>query len=114
VALAETVPITPMIMERLSETENPADIAYYLGKNQQKAIAIGRMTPVAAARAIAQIEIELTGSTPPPATPIKKTTSAPPPIVPVGSSNTAGGKDPENMTQKEFEAYRTAQGAKRY
>jgi hypothetical protein len=111
VALAQTVPITPMVMEALAETENPADIAYYLGKNQPKAVAISRMTPIAAARAIAQIEASLSGT--PPQPPTKKTTTAPPPIKPVGSSNTVT-KDPEKMTQAEYEAYRLAQGAKRF
>ena len=112
VALAETVPITAMVMEALAETDNPADIAYYLGKNQPKAVAISRMTPIAAARAIAQIEASLSGTTPPPAQ-NKKITGAPPPIKPVGSSNTVT-KDPEKMTQAEYNAYRLAQGAKRF
>jgi len=112
VALAETVPITPMIQEVLMETENPEDIAYYLGKNQTRLIAIGRMTPIAAARAIAQIEAEIAGTTPAaPATP-KKTTNAPKPITPVGSSNSIVNKDPEKMTQAEYSEWRKSQGAR--
>ena len=111
VALAQTVPITPMMAEILAETEEPADIAYYLGKNHTKAIAIGRMTPIAASRAIAQIEAELSGQKPNKQP--NKITNAPPPIKPVGSSNTVT-KDPEKMTQAEYEAYRHQQGAKRF
>jgi len=114
VALAETVPITSMVMEALAETDNPADIAYYLGKNRTECIAISKMTPIAAARAIAKIETQLSGGNGNPAPkPTKKTTSAPPPIKPVGSSNTVA-KDPEKMTQAEFEAYRISQGARRF
>ena len=112
VALAQTVPITPMITEILAETEEPADIAYYLGKNHTKAIAIGRMTPIAATRAIAQIEAELSGQQPV-TKQTNKITNAPPPIKPVGSSNTVT-KDPEKMTQAEYEAYRLGQGAKKF
>ena len=112
VALAETVPITPMIQEILAETDNPADVAYYLGKNQTKTIAIGRMTPIAASRAIAQIEAEIT-TTPAPAGTNKSTTQAPPPIKPVGSSNTVT-KDPEKMSQAEYNAWRDSQGATKF
>jgi hypothetical protein len=111
VALAETVPITPMIQEVLAETENPADVAYYLGKNRTECVGIGKMTPIAAARAIARIEAKLESENPAPNT--NKTTSAPPPIKPVGSSNTVK-KDLEKMNQEEFEAERLAQGARRY
>ena len=111
-ALAETVPITSMVMEALAETENPADIAYYLGNNRTECIAISKMTPMAASRAIAKLETKLAGSAPAPK-PTKKTTSAPPPIKPVGSSNTVG-KDPEKMTQAEYEAWRESQGARRF
>jgi len=36
VALNPTVPISPMIVEILSESENPADVAYYLGPQQSR------------------------------------------------------------------------------
>jgi hypothetical protein len=100
-----------MIQEILAETDNPADVAYYLGKNQAKTIAIGRMTPIAASRAIAQIEAEITVA--PVAKTNNTTTNAPPPIKPVGSSNMVG-KDPEKMTPPEFNAWRESQGAKRF
>ena len=111
VALAETVPITPMIQDVLAETENPADVAYYLGKNRTECIAISKLTPIAAARAIARIETKLEGGNPAPNP--KKTTNAPPPIKPVGSSNTVN-KDPEKMTQAEYETWRASQGARHH
>jgi len=113
VALAETVPITSMVMEALAETDNPADIAYYLGKNRTECIAISKMSPIAAARAIAKIETRLVDGNGNQAPNTKKTTSAPPPITPVGSSNTVT-KDPEKMSQAEYEAWRESQGAKRF
>lgn len=112
IALDNTVPITPTVMDILAESEMPADVAYYLGKNRTTAISISKMTPVAAARAIAKIETEIAASPPDP--PPKKTTSAPPPIKPVGSGSAAITKDPSKMTQAEYEAWRNEQGARRF
>jgi len=111
VALENSVPITPMVVEILAESDAPADVAYYLGKNRTEAIAISRMTPIAAARAIAKIENQLAAT---PRQPTKTTTSAPAPIKPIGSGPAAISKNPEKMTQAEYEAWRTSQGARRF
>ena len=111
VALAETVPITPLVKDCLANCENPEDVAYYLGKNRAAAIKLSHMTPLAAAREIARIEFEIANKTPS-ATPTK-TTKAPKPIKPVGSAGKVE-KDPEDMDQKEFEEWRMSQGAKPY
>lgn len=111
VAFDQTIPITPVITEILAESEMPADVAYYLGKNRAEAVKISRMTPTGAARAIARIELEI-GKTPPSTTPpAKKTSGAPAPIKPVGSGNRVT-KNPDDMTQAEFEQMRKEQGAK--
>ena len=101
----ETVPINQVVMDVLAETESPADVAYYLGKNRSEAIQISRMNPLAAARAIARIEMNLKHSPAPNAgvNQIRTVTNAPPPIKPVGSSNTVQ-RDLEKMSQREFEA----------
>jgi len=102
VALDRTVPITPMITEILADTDRPAELAYYLGKNRAEAIQISRMTPIQAARALAKIETKMAESgVPPPSNP--KLPGAPPPIKPLGSSHTVT-RSLEKMTQKEFEA----------
>ena len=113
VALDQTVPITAVVMDVLSECEDPAGVAYHLGKNRAEAVQISRMTPIAAARAIAKIESELAAQT---AAPPKKTvSSAPPPVRPVsGGGSTSPTKDPDKMTQAEFEAMRNEQGARPY
>ena len=114
VALDQTVPITPMVMNILAESDVPADVAYYLGKNRTEAVKISRMTPLGAARAIGLIESKLaSGEVTNPTPPNKKTTKAPAPIKPVGSKETVV-KDPANMTQKEYNKYREEQGARRY
>lgn len=110
VALDPTLPITPVVKEILHESENPAAIAYYLGKNRTEAVQIARMNPVAAIRAIAKIEEKLKSNPQP--TP-KKISDAPAPINPIKSRNTIS-KDPANMTQKEYEEWRKSQGARLY
>ena len=112
VALDPSVPITPLVVELLAESEIPHEVAYYLGKNRTEAIALSRMTPVQAARAIARIEMAISGNARAiPSTP--KLPSAPAPINPVGSSH-AVSKDPDKMSQKEYEAWRESQGARRF
>ncbi len=112
VALDNTVPITPLVMDILSDCDNPHKIAYYLGRNRAEAIQISRMTPIQAAKAIAKIEVEIAkAGIPPSANP--KIPGAPPPIKPVGPSHSIT-KDPEKMTQREFEEWRKSQGARRF
>jgi len=104
VAMDRTVPITPMIMDILAETENPHDIAYYLGKNRIEAIQISKMTPIQATKAISKIEAEIAKAGANPPSGKKTVTNAPPPIKPLGGAHTVE-KDPEKMTQKEYEAW---------
>lgn len=115
VAMNPTAPITQAMVQILHECENPADIAYYLGRNTKECAAISNMTPFQAAKAIgkieAEIKVELEKNPPPPPPPPpekkpeKKVTAAPAPIVPIGSREVVT-KDPEKMTQAEYEAWR--------
>jgi hypothetical protein len=108
--------ITPLVKQLLADCDHPADVVYYLNKNRIEGVAISRMTPFKAARAIAQLEAKLTArppNSPPP--PPKKTTSAPPPINPVGTGGSGViNKDPDKMTQREYEEWRAAQGARKF
>lgn len=114
VAMNEMVPITPAVMEALAECDNPHKVAYYLGKNRAEAIQISRMTPMQTARALARIEVEIEKAGPSNApNQSNRITNAPPPIRPSGSSNVVG-KDPEKMTQREYEDWRKTQGARRF
>jgi len=114
IAMAENLPITETITEVLAECEMPAQVVYYLGKNRTEAIALSRMTPIAAARQIARIEAAISASPQEPAKPKKTVTAAPAPIKPVGSGPATLNKDPAKMSQKEFEQWREAQGARRF
>lgn len=105
--------ITPMIVDILADCDHPADIAYYLAKHRVEGVAISRMTPVRAAREIAKLEMKLASGSPQPPHSKPKTTGAPPPISPLGGAGAGTGeKDPEKMTQKEWNEKRRADGAR--
>jgi hypothetical protein len=119
------VPITEQIVDILAESEYPAEIAYYLGKNLSVATKISRMPPLAAARAIGKIEAKIaedeegspgsgSPSPQPKPTATKKTTSAPEPIKPVrpGGAEVVS-KDPSKMTNEEYRKWRMGQMKKK-
>lgn len=90
-------PITEVMRDAIFDTENQADIAYYLGKNPKEAARISRMSPQRQ-----YIEIgKLDGRD---FTPVKpKKPSAPAPITPIegGATQTDGFK--EGMSDSAFE-----------
>lgn len=108
IARDPSVPITPVVRDILAESETPEDIAYYLGKNRTEAIRLSRMTPFAAAKEIGRIEMEIKKNQP---TNEVNVTKSPPPIKPLGSGETTA-KDPEKMTQKEYEDWARSRGMK--
>jgi hypothetical protein len=112
VAMAVHVPITQPMIEILRECENPVEVAYHLGKNIKTAASISRMTRDAAVREMTKIDVDITkgGSTPSPK-PERKVTSAPPPITPTKSENVIT-KDPDKMTQTEYEEWRRSGGGR--
>jgi len=118
VAFDEIVPITPFMADVLVETEIPADIAYYLGKNIPECTSIANMSPIQAVKAIGLIEEKLKGqsqeeepvvkdqSGKPPAPKPKPTTKAPAPITPVPPGSATVSKDPSRMTNEEYRQWR--------
>ncbi|MCK5616762.1 hypothetical protein KAR91_83645 [Candidatus Pacearchaeota archaeon] len=112
IALNINVPITEAIVDILHDTENPGEIAYYLGKNAKECRTIANMTPIQAVRAIDKIGAEIAkelAKNPPPVKTEKTVTAAPAPIKPIGSREIVT-KDPAKMTQPEYEAWRKEQG----
>lgn len=115
----QTLPITTEMIDTISheldsQIVNPEDVFYYLGKNPAEAAALSRMSKPQLARAVTKIEARLevakaaapqgkTASTQPGK---KKTVSnAAPPIKPTDSTVIVH-KDPDKMTQAEYEAWR--------
>jgi len=117
VALANTVPITQEMLGIMKDLDNPADIAYYLGKNRSECASISNMSREGAIRALTKVEAKVAQAIEQgPATvgtkpekPKKKVTNAPPPVRPTGSSAVVT-KDPAKMSQAEYEAWRAEGG----
>jgi hypothetical protein len=114
----QTLPITVEILDAIrtetdSETVKPVDILYYLGKNPNEAAAISRMSKPQIAKSIVKIEARLEAAIkvgkgqagPPPKKVGKTITEASAPIKSTDSTVIIH-KDPDRMTQAEYEAWR--------
>jgi len=78
----------PEFRTLLLESENPAELTYYLGKNPDEMDKLGEMTQAQALRYIGRIEASI--ATPSLEQPTKKAVSnAPKPIAPLGSAKTS-------------------------
>lgn len=106
VALSPEVPISEPVYAAILRSPKGADVAYYLGKNPEKAAQIAGLDPIAAAVRIGEIGATVTRPT------AKKTTSAPAPIEPVGG-RTGATKDPSKMTTDEWMRWRNEQTSAR-
>ena len=114
--MSEDVPVSATTRDLLLESDVGPDIAYYLGTHVDEAIAISRMSPLNAAKAIGRIEallVEEEEEEAAPVTeialPVQKPKAKPKPVEPTGGgSGPAMPKSPENMTFKEFKAWRNS------
>lgn len=88
----------PIALQAIQESDVGPQIAYYLASNPDEADAIAQLTGTAAIRAIGRIEAKIQD---------KKVavTKTPEPIKPVGQRAKVD-KDPTQMTDKEFAAWR--------
>jgi hypothetical protein len=77
-----SLPVNEAMAEFIAESDQGAEVAYFLGKNPQKAYEISQLSPVRAARELARLETEL-ASRPP------RVSRAPEPISPVGNRGRA-------------------------
>ena len=88
----------PHVAEALLELEKGPEIAYYLGKNRNKAFELARMNPLQAVLEIGRIEARLTPPIP------KKVSQALEPINPLSGGANATEKDEDDMTVEELAA----------
>lgn len=102
VALSPDLPISEAMMAALVRSEKGPDVAYYLGKHRDVAAQLATLDPFSAAVRIGEIAATLSRPAP------KKTTAAPEPINPVGA-RASTSKDPSQMTDAEFAAWRREQ-----
>jgi hypothetical protein len=97
----------PQFRDILADADNPAELAYYLGKNPEELDVISNLTPTQAIRYMGKLEAKISNTT---AEPAKAVTAAPKPIAPLGSAKSTGAnKSPENMTQTEYVKWRESQ-----
>jgi len=108
VALANTVPINSIMAEVIAGSDNPADIAYYLGSHIHECTTISRMPPMQAARAIGAVEQRLiaAGATVKPTNVNPKNQPPPEPINPVTGRQEIVSKDPNKMSNEEYRQMR--------
>lgn len=105
--------LTQEMVETIIHSDIAEEILYYLGKNPDVSAAIGEMTALKAAKEIGRIEARLVAGEKKPEeekkvdspAPVKKLTQTPEPIDPVRSTGVID-KDPNQMTPKEYRAWR--------
>ena len=104
VALADEVPVTPNMMEEISNCDDPTKVMYALGKDINLAKEIAGKSPAQQMREIVKLDLAVVDKTPPKP---KNKTNAPDPISPVRGSD-AQEKAEADMSYSEFEAKRNA------
>lgn len=99
--------ITKDMVKALAETDDPGEVAYYLGKHKDEATRIAALPPLAQAKEIGKLEARLQHK------PGKKLPSAPDPINPVKGGDSKRKTAYEADSFREFEQLRNEQDAKR-
>jgi hypothetical protein len=102
---------SPTLEAIIVRAENGPELMYELAKDPDVYERINKLGPIDAAMEIGMIKKEISQrSSEKPKEELKKITKAPKPIEPVGSSGkTAVTKDPEHMSQTEYEQWRRGQ-----
>jgi len=112
----EKVWMNPHIDDTLAKTlvdgQIDPEVIYALAEDEEKLIAIAKLSPFLQAREIGRIEARLEAAklTPPPS---PKASNAPPPVPKIDAVDPVVTKDPANMTDKEFAKWRRNQIAQR-
>lgn len=105
------IPLTPQMREFMVESEIGPKLGYALAKDLKEAQRIFGLPPLQQVKALAKLEIELTGPTTPPVKQLTKASAAPPPIKPLAGGTSAPiVKDPSKMSFSEYQAWRNSGG----
>lgn len=102
--------ITKPMADLIMASEVGPQIAYYLGENVEKSVAISRLPPIEQAREVGRIEARLEAAKAPPKPAVSQ---APPPVNKVDQDNAVVEKDPSTMSDTEFAKWRKRQIAAR-
>jgi hypothetical protein len=105
------IPLTPQMREFIVESEIGPELGYRLAKDTKEAQRIVGLSPIQQLRALARLELEITGTTTPPVKQVTKASAAPPPIKPLASGTSATiAKDPSKMSFQEYQSWRNSGG----
>jgi hypothetical protein len=106
-----TIPLTSQMREFIVESEIGPKLGYTLAKDLKEAQRIFGLPPLQQVKALAKLELELTGPTTPPVKQVTKASAAPPPIKPLASGTSATiAKDPSKMSFQEYQSWRNSGG----
>jgi hypothetical protein len=105
------IPLTPQMREFMVESEIGPKLGYALAKDLAEAQRIFGLPPLQQVKALAKLELELTGTVTPPVKQVTKASAAPPPIKPLaGGTSAPVVKKPSEMSFQEFVAWRNSGG----
>ena len=93
--------VNPAVFQALMESDDMADLTYFLGKNPDEAHRIADLPPAKAIIELGKIASRLPGTN-------QRPQSAAPPPPPTVGGNATVRKRPEDMTDAEFNAWRRA------
>ena len=99
----ENVMVTDVMADTLMSIEKGPELLYHLAKNPSEAARIADLSPYQQAVEIGRLEARMSFPKP------KKTSSAPDPIKPVRAGGESVSKDPDQMSMKEYVAWRERQ-----
>ncbi|MEM8575528.1 MAG: hypothetical protein AAGF48_12935 [Pseudomonadota bacterium] len=97
-----SVPVSEAMAELIMDSDAPAQVAYWLGKNKGEARRISELSPVEAARAIGQVEARLAAPKP------KTVSSAPKPVPTVAAKGSPSlSRQPNELASnmKDYASY---------
>jgi len=100
----DELPLTPAIAAAIVDSDVPEKLMHYLSTNPDEVAKIAQMNPIRQAAAIGKLEAKVSSA--------PQVSKAPEPIKPIGG-NKGGSKDPSEMTDAEFAAWRRRQIAQR-
>ena len=105
------IPLTPQMREFMVESEIGPKLGYALAKDLAEAQRIFGLPPLQQVKALAKLDLELSGTVTPPVKQVTKASAAPPPIKPLaGGTSAPVVKKPSEMSFQEFVAWRNSGG----
>lgn len=99
----ESLPVTTAMVDALFSVEKGPEILYHLANNTAELYRIAELSPFAQAVEIGRLEARFSMPKP------KTSSNAPPPVKPITAGGETATKDPDQMTTKQWLAWREKQ-----